>query len=419
MSEFTLPEARQFVKQLLGNDINDLHLEVFELAWEGETYEEMSPKKNRVADSLKNTGSELWQKLTLRLGNRVTKRNFKSLLEEEYKKKSNFFYIQRNPDENNCYQRLLQKASFIRISASRQMGKTLLFNKLLGLAKDNDYSIVHLDFSGLSQSILSDYEKLANWFCGKISQQLKLRYKKDDYFQEWNSTNDNIQEYLELYILTNISQDIVLACDHLDTIFELPNQTIINDFCNLFRTLSTQATGVNAENWKRLHFILSHSTEKYVNFDMNYSPLEGVGFVMKLRGFNIQEVKQYANHFQIPVQDEQINKLQKITGGHPYLIFQFFEKLSYFKMMSFDELLSKYADDDSPFKGHLGKLLEILENQQLLFNAYKEILSSQQPIPLESHISYKLDCLGLVKMENNNYQSSCPLYQDYFSRILQ
>jgi hypothetical protein len=66
------------------------------------------------------------------------------------------------------------------------------------------------------------------------------------------------------------------------------------------------------------------------------------------------------------------------------------------------------------YSDHLRRHLWNLEKYSELMDAMKEVVSVSQPVRLRSELGFKLNSMGLVKLEGNNYISRCRLYEEYF-----
>ena len=78
-----LKEALEFIDNLIynttGKHLNDLERQVFIGSWQGQTYEEIYPINPEYVE--KYVGYKLWQKLSLSLGEKVTKKKFRGAIE--------------------------------------------------------------------------------------------------------------------------------------------------------------------------------------------------------------------------------------------------------------------------------------------------------------------------------------------------
>lgn len=77
----TIEEALSTIDAVLQPDrLSNLQEQVFCQTWQGQTYEEIARQLDYDADYIKLIGSQLWQRLTKALGEKVTKGNFRSIL---------------------------------------------------------------------------------------------------------------------------------------------------------------------------------------------------------------------------------------------------------------------------------------------------------------------------------------------------
>ncbi|HEY9660373.1 MAG TPA: ATP-binding protein, partial [Allocoleopsis sp.] len=66
-----------------GNSFNSLQEAIFKQAWEGKTYEVIAEQLGYSESHIKETGNELWKRLTEALSEKVTKKNFRAALERK------------------------------------------------------------------------------------------------------------------------------------------------------------------------------------------------------------------------------------------------------------------------------------------------------------------------------------------------
>ncbi|HTL87810.1 MAG TPA: NB-ARC domain-containing protein, partial [Leptolyngbya sp.] len=79
----TIEDALCVLDRVLEQDrLNHLQEVVFRCAWEGQTYEQIATSEDYDPDYIKLVGSHLWQLLSDRLGQRVTKSNFRVALRQ-------------------------------------------------------------------------------------------------------------------------------------------------------------------------------------------------------------------------------------------------------------------------------------------------------------------------------------------------
>jgi serine/threonine-protein kinase len=104
----------------------------------------------------------------------------------------------------------------------------------------------------------------------------------------------------------------------------------------------------------------------------------------------------------------------KMFGGYPYLVQTAFAYLQT-PQSSLTKLLEISPTDESPFINHLRELLGKLKLCPELANVYREVVTKNQPSPLKTHQIFKLESMGLVRVEHNDCFPRCDLYRQYFS----
>ena len=63
-------------------------------------------------------------------------------------------------------------------------------------------------------------------------------------------------------------------------------------------------------------------------------------------------------------------------------------------------------------------MLESLQTDSQLEEAYKQVVTASETAQLNPKITFKLHSLGLVKIIGNDCIPSCDLYRQYFSMFL-
>ncbi|WP_392532529.1 AAA-like domain-containing protein [Nostoc sp. C117] len=447
-SAFTWEKAKQIAEQIvfnnLGEHLKDIEMDVLKGSWEGVIYEKMAEQYNLSVNYLRgDVGPHLWQKLSEALGEEVTKSNFKGALERASTRQlspnidSNIkqlksslaelpfpegsvpldspFYVERNGLESVCYQTVIKTASLIRIKAPNLMGKSSLIMRILHHAESQNYQTVYLNFSSVERAILTNLDKLLRWLCLIVGRKLKLENRLKEYWDtEILGSNDNCTVYFEEYLLAEIDSPLVLGFDEVDRIF--PYNQVVDDFLGMLR--SWHEKGKISEQWKRLRLVIAHSTEVYIPLDMNQSPFNA-GLPVTLLEFDQQQVINLAHLHQLNWNDIEVEELMKIVGGHPYLI-----RLAMYEVYTGKTTLKQLLQDASTeagiYSNHLRRYLETLhsEEAQGLKVALKKVVSSPEPVELDSMQIYKLHSMGLVQRQDNQVIPRCNLYREYFYRVL-
>lgn len=321
------------------------------------------------------------------------------------------FYISRPPIEELAYQEISKPGSVLRIKAPRHTGKSSLILRLINRAKELGAKSIILDLQQVPEEYLQDLNKFLRCFCANISLQLGLKPILDDYWDEDIGSKISCTLYLQGYILTAIDSPLVLVLNEVNRLFEYPK--IAGEFLPLLRSWHEEAKQQN--NWQKLRLVVAHSTENYLTLNINQSPFN-VGLPLKLTNFTLEQVKDLASRYGLSWEDSlPAEKLMAMVGGHPYLIQLAFYHL-HLGNLSLDRLLQEAATEGGIYRDTLRCCLAALEKQPQLMAALQEVIKNKHPVQLQPINAYKLDSLGLLKVEGSYCTISCELYRQYFSQ---
>ena len=320
------------------------------------------------------------------------------------------FYIDRPPIESRCYETIAQPGALIRIKAPRQMGKTSLMARILHHAEQQGSRTVALSFQLANRKIFANSDTFLQWFCASLGQELGMLEQLPKCWQlaDLIGSNQCCKAYFEQYLLSESSKPLTLGLDESDRLFESPE--IADDFFGLLRALHEEAK--RRDIWKKLRLIVVHSTEVYIPMDVNKSPFN-VGLPIDLPEFNSQQVQDLAKRHGLNWSDGEVVELMGLVGGHPYLV-----RLAMYRIsrqdLSFNQLVKLPPTEAGIYSDHLRRHLWNLEKYSELMEAMREVVSVSQPVRLRSELGFKLNSMGLVKLEGNNYIPRCRLYEEYF-----
>ena len=134
---------------------------------------------------------------------------------------------------------------------------------------------------------------------------------------------------------------------------------------------------------------------------------------IKLSELTSEQVKDFAQRYELNLQDTQIQKLMNLVGGHPYLIHLALDSL-YHDNLSFKELLRDAPTQAGIYSDYLRGLWGVLQKKPKIADAFKQLITSSVNMELEPVIAYQLESLGLVKLDGNICLPACQLYSLYF-----
>ncbi|MBP0012536.1 MAG: AAA-like domain-containing protein [Roseofilum sp. SBFL] len=319
------------------------------------------------------------------------------------------FYIERFPIEEEVCTELEKPGSLIRIKAPHKMGKSSLLIRIIAHAQSIGYPTVTIDFQEIDESIYTNLNRFLRWFCIKVTLALKLPNELDEYWDQEIGSKASSTLYLEEYILQHLDSPIVLSLNEVNRIFDYPS--LAQDFLSLLRFWYEQSRQVS--EFDRFRWIVVHSTENYVKFNLNQSPFN-VGIPIQLPPFTIEQVEQLLRRHKLTLVDpSDLVYVMKVTGGHPYLV-----RLLFYSLCRSSLCLKDFLDNDvlktKIYKRHLQKKWGILQQDTELFKQFQELVSEEEGLVLEPRVAYKLESLGLVNIVGDRAQVSCELYRDFF-----
>lgn len=318
------------------------------------------------------------------------------------------FYIERSPVEESCFKTVMQPGSLIRIKASRHMGKSSLMVRVLDHAAQQGCKTVFLSLNMADRSILQDLDKFLQWFSASVGLGLHLPNRLNGYWDELFGSKISCKIYFEQYLLAKTMQPVVLALDDVDRLFDYPE--LADEFFGLLRTWHEQAK--NRDVWQQLRLLVAHSTEVYIPLNVNKSPFN-VGVPINLGSFTSEQVVQLAKQYQLELSPTDVAKLIEIGDGQPYLT-----QLALYSLWRDNtapaQLLPEATADRGIYSDHLQRLLWTLAKDPALTQALAKVVQASNPIKLDLVQGFKLESLGLVKLQGNEASSSCDLYTSYF-----
>ncbi|MGE5658064.1 MAG: AAA-like domain-containing protein [Actinomycetota bacterium] len=320
------------------------------------------------------------------------------------------FYIPRPPIESRCYETISQPGALIRIKAPRQMGKTSLMARILQSAEQQGSRTVALSFQLANKRVFTNSDTFLQWFCAIIGQELGQLEFLNKCWELADIIGSNLccKAYFEQYLLSENSTPITLGLDEVDRVFESPE--IADDFFGLLRALHEEAK--RREIWKKFRLVVVHSTEVYIPLDVNKSPFN-VGLPIELPEFNSQQVQELAKRHGLIWNVAEVEELMALVGGHPYLV-----RLALYHIarqdITLNKLMQQAPTEAGIYGDHLRRHLWNLEKYAELMAGMREVVNTTGSVRLRSELAFKLNSMGLVKLEGNDCSPRCKLYEEYF-----
>lgn len=419
-----------------GRHLTDVETAILLGSLQSQTYEQIAFTSGYSTSYItRDVGPKVWKLLSQVLGETVSKTNFQTALERHGKAHNtpnvrlsaedfleipsgivpinSPFYINRPPIEERAYGQIDKPGSLIRIKAPGQMGKTSLMHRILAHAKQTGLRTVLLSLQQADSSIFTSLDKFLRWLCANVSRQLILEPKLDNYWDADIGSKISCTLYFQEYLLSEINSPVVLALDEVNRIFEYPE--ISRDFLPLLRSWYEDAAEL--EKWQKLRLVIVHATEAYIPLALNQSPFN-VGLPIKLPEFSLEQVQDLAVRHRLDwLAHQQLADLLATIGGHPYLV-----RIALYHLarqeLSLTQLLQTAPTVAGIYSDHLRHHLAFLHEHPELAAAFKQVVRADKPLPLEAIAAYKLESIGLVKLQENQATPSCQLYRLYFREQL-
>lgn len=399
---------------------------IFRECWEGKTYQQIAENSDYDADYIRVVGSRLWQSLTEACNEKVTKNNFRSILRQRLRQTAvtnislelpngplapnSNFYIERPPIEDICSQEVNRLGALLRIKAPKNMGKKSLLRRIL--ADQSQYYTAILNLQQADLDIIDNFDKLLRWFFANLCSMLELENTIDEYWDEDLGIKVSCTAYFQSYILEQLDRPLVLAIDKLHLIFE--HTRVAQEFLPLLRFWHEEANNIPV--WQNLRLVVIQCTESHVPLNFNQSPFN-VGLPVTLTEFNREQMMELAQKYQIDWQNDSgqqnLTTLMSLIGGHPHLARLAFYNLAQYAL-TLSQLVEEAATETGIYSNILRYYLVMFYDNPELAKAFKQVISAQAPIQLESIMAYRLESWGLIKLQGNEAIPSCQLYALYF-----
>ncbi len=324
------------------------------------------------------------------------------------------FYILRPPVEELVYKEITKPGALIRIKGAKEMGKSSLMLRIVDYAKTLGYQIVAIDFQQFDADCLNNLDRFLRSFCLQVTKQLNLEPNLDEYWDEDIGCKISCSLYFRWHILENINSPLVLVLNEVNELFEYPQLT--QDFLPLLRSWYEEAKQVIA--WRSLRLIVVYTTEVYVPLKITQSPFN-IGLPVQLADFTAEQVEELAQLHQLEWHESHTEKLMAMVGGHPFLVRLALYHLTTHPEDTLENLLNNAATDTGIYAEHLQRLSRTLEEDPELKTVFQDLILANSSLKLPQNLSYKLESLGLVNLNNNQVKVSYELYQKYFWQKIQ
>ncbi|KST70389.1 hypothetical protein BC008_45180 [Mastigocoleus testarum BC008] len=269
-----------------------------------------------------------------------------------------------------------------------------------------------MNLQSVDVEFLNSLDKFLQWFCGSIAQELNLPNKLSEYWQGVLGSKNNCTNYFQRYLLSEMTNPLVLGLDEVDQIFQHPE--VAAEFFALLRAWHEKSK--NQKTWQKLRLAIVHSKEVYIPLNINQSPFN-VGLPIDLPEFNHSQVEELVQKHELNWLGEEVKQLMTMVGGHPYLVRRALYEIARGRI-SLSQLIQIAPTEEGMFSDHLRRHLSNLQQDEKLLAAMKQVIKSRSSVRLDTKSAFKLRSMGLVKFQGNDVIPLCNLYRLYFRENL-
>lgn len=433
VQEWMLPQTWNHIQEV-----------IFKRCWEGETYQAIGDETGYDDNYVRAIGAQLWRDLSAFTGQKVTKHNFRVVLRQQLANADAklrkplsrspldrlphtetielpqgqvplgaSLYVERPPIESECYGGILQPGALIRIKAAKQMGKTSLMARIVEHGRQRSYRTVTLNLELASSEILADVDRFFRWFCVMVGRELGLENQLEASWDDILGSSYNCTAYFREYLLAKQTQPVVLALDNVDVVFNYP--VLARDFFGVLRAWYEGARygSEESEIWQLLRLVVVYSTEVYIPLNVHQSPFN-VGLAVTLPPFNEAQIGELVAKYGLNWSPQQVSKLMTWVGGNPYLVQL---TLHCGQSLELDDILIQGTGSMGIYRQHLQQRFWLLQRYPELQGALNPVMQATEPVKMDLATLFKLEGMGLVRLEQGRAVASCELYREYFGTL--
>ena len=321
------------------------------------------------------------------------------------------FYVSR-PTDDEVTRLVGTPGRTILIKGARQVGKTSLLTRSMGAAERCGHRVVYIDFQLIDDAHLESLKTLATYIAHRIARTLRTATQPADVWDDHLGAPESLTEFIQQAMLADATP-VSICCDEVDRIFDCKYR---NAFFAMVRAWHNRRA--TAPAWRSFGLLIAHSTEPALFIDdVNQSPFN-VGDVFRLEDFTPAEIAWLNQRHGLPLKSAaELDAIQRLVGGHPYLVRQSLYVLSTNRVGSLADLLASADDDGGPFGDHLRRHLFGLSKRPHIASAFKTVVREKR---CEGEDDFqRLKAAGLVAGTSRaSARVRCDLYQRYFSRHL-
>lgn len=316
------------------------------------------------------------------------------------------YYVPRGFDE-----KALRLASTpgqtVVLKGPRQVGKTSLLFRMMDQAQKSEKSVAFVDFQVFETAALENSVRFYERLTDSIASELSLPPPSEP------ETPQDVTRWMETQVLRPSPKPVVLVIDESERAMW---SNFREDLFGMLRSWHNLRGSPIRRDWKKLDLFLVTSTEPALFIQGAQSPFN-VGTIIPMSPFGPEEMNAIHAKYGEPLKPEELERLRLLVSGQPFLVSKaLYEVSPPSPSLTPNELFTRAAEDNGPFREHLKRFLLALRDIPEVAEAFREVIRGRGT--RDERLIYRLESAGLVSGTGGKAVAACPLYQEYFRRHL-
>lgn len=319
---------------------------------------------------------------------------------------SDDFYLQR-PADRLVETMATRKGETLTIKAPRQFGKSSLLIRYLARCSEAGKRFALIDFQTFTDVQLDEYGVLLTELAKHLVRGFRLELPEPPEIQN----QSDLSAFIEDAILAQLDGPVTFAFDEVDRVLGRSYQS---DFFSMLRLWHNRRAEPLSQ-WERVDIALVIATEPYLLIDSKDRSPFNVAIAVEPDSFDRTALDDLNGRYGGVLSPDELDDLHELVAGHPFLTRLAFYRIVTGQSPSFAALHDAAAEPDGPFGDHLRAMLVLLQHQEGLLSAVRQVVRHRS-VP-EDELYYRLHGAGLARREGGRVVPSNLLYARFFRNL--